>query len=195
MKTALTARLQSTSHWIDVLPTVLLGLRAAVRSDTGVSAAQLTFGRNLRLPGDFFVESPCDVTMDHNYVTKIKESINALKPSSSLPPHNNKRAIFVHPALRDCQQVFLRVDAVKKPLQPPYDGPYRVLRKKDKVFVLQLPDRQATVSIDRLKPAFTPADCTTDTVTAPAITKAPQSPARETTTRSGRAVRPPVRFA
>lgn len=202
MKTALTARLQSTSRWVDELPTILLGLRAAARTDTGVSAAQLTFGRNLRLPGDFFVETPTDDTMDANYVEKLRQTINDLKPLP-IQPHSNSRTIFIHPALRTCEQVFVRVDAVKKPLSPPYDGPFPVLKRNEKVFVVQLADRQATISIDRLKPAFTLAEQTStpspSTHTNPAVQHQNTATTTESSdvkyTRTGRAVRPPVRFA
>lgn len=43
---------------------------------------------------------------------------------------------------------------VKKSLHPTYDGPYRVLSKKNKVFEIQYPNRISFVSIDRLKPAY-----------------------------------------
>ena len=43
---------------------------------------------------------------------------------------------------------------MKKPLQNLYDGPYKVLRKSDKTFVIDLNGRDTTVSLDRLKPAF-----------------------------------------
>lgn len=50
--------------------------------------------------------------------------------------------------------VFLRDDAVHKSLKPPYEGPYKVLEPNSKVFIMKLPGREVTVSIDRLKPAF-----------------------------------------
>ncbi|KAL4721394.1 hypothetical protein ACJJTC_014818 [Scirpophaga incertulas] len=49
LKAALTARLNNTS-WVDELPTVMLGLRTTLRSDNSISAAEMTFGRTLRLP-------------------------------------------------------------------------------------------------------------------------------------------------
>ena len=50
--------------------------------------------------------------------------------------------------------VFLRKDAVKAPLTPPYTGPYRVLSRTDKPFTLDISGKKATVSIDRVKRAF-----------------------------------------
>ena len=50
--------------------------------------------------------------------------------------------------------VFLRKDAVKASLTPPYTGPYRVLSRTDKLFTLDISDKKETVSIDRVKSAF-----------------------------------------
>ncbi|KAL4720688.1 hypothetical protein ACJJTC_012515 [Scirpophaga incertulas] len=47
LKAALMAR-SDQSTWVEELLTVLLGLRAAPRSDTGVSAAELVFGKNVK---------------------------------------------------------------------------------------------------------------------------------------------------
>lgn len=203
MKTALATRLTS-DNWITELPTVLLGLRAATRSDTGVSAAELTYGCTIRLPGDFFTTQH-DVTTDYAYVENVRETINKLQPVPA-EPHSNKRAIFVHSDLHTCNNVFVRVDAVKKPLRPPYDGPYRVLKRTDKYFTLQLPDRQATISIDRLKPAYILAEYDQNYATRSLATAKPVTSEKTTThatqtnleqkkTRSGRTIKLPVRFA
>jgi hypothetical protein len=54
LKDALRARSASTD-WYQHLPWVLLGLRAAPREDSGISAAELVYGCPLSLPGQFFV--------------------------------------------------------------------------------------------------------------------------------------------
>ncbi|GFU58215.1 hypothetical protein TNCV_697251 [Trichonephila clavipes] len=41
-----------------------------------------------------------------------------------------------------------------RPLQQPYDGPFKVLQRKDKVFFLDINGKRVSVSIDRCKPAF-----------------------------------------
>ena len=48
---------------------------------------------------------------------------------------------------------FLRCDRVRRPLEPPYDGPYPVLSRSDKTFKISMNGRHETVSIDRLKSA------------------------------------------
>jgi hypothetical protein len=50
--------------------------------------------------------------------------------------------------------VFLRNDTVKGPLQPQYDGPYKVIERGDKHFQIRINNKNTIVSIDRLKPAF-----------------------------------------
>lgn len=157
--------------------------------------------------------------MDVDYVSRLRASINAAKPCS-LTSHSNKRSIFVHKDLHTCSQVFIRNDAVKKPLQPTYEGPYTVLERDSKTFKLQLPDRRsAVISIDRLKPAYTVDEDTFTDSPVPSHTSLPQAqdtsatpplqPARKhpvtpqpsqaqssiiKTTRLGRRINLPVRF-
>lgn len=196
LKAALKARLTTQKNWVDELPTVLMGLRAALRTDTGVSAAELTYGHNMRLPGDFFAtSSTANVTMDNTFVQKLQECINAVKPSQPVKNHANHKTVFVPQDLKTCTHVFVRIDAVQKPLKPPYEGPYRVLNRSDKCFTVQLPGRVTTLSIDRLKPAFllqqgdqeeNPGEIN--------ITNTEKNLQPQKTTRSGRVIRLPVRF-
>ena len=44
--------------------------------------------------------------------------------------------------------------SVRKPLQPPYDGPFKVLKRKPKYYDIDHNGNEDSVSIDRLKPAY-----------------------------------------
>jgi hypothetical protein len=196
LKAALMSRLDSNRKWIDELPTALMGLRAAIRTDTNTSAAQLTYGQGLRLPGDFITPSST-VSTDQDFVRKLHESITSLTPTYL--PHSNTRSMFVHSDLATCDAVFLRIDAVRKPLQPPYEGPYPVLKRNSKFFEIQLPRRKVTVSIDRLKPAYvinttSLKDAAADT-NSPSRQQTAERQIEERKTRSGRRVNIPVRSA
>ena len=57
------------------------------------------------------------------------------------------------PALLDATHVFLRIDAVRRPLVAPYEGPFPVLSRSPKTFVILRREKHFTVSVDRLKPA------------------------------------------
>lgn len=95
MKTALSARLlMSGGSWIDQLSTALLGLRAAGRSDNNVSAAEMTFGRSLRLPGDFYDVSGKNTCTDPcSVVEKIRNTIASYKPVCNNV--RNSQSIFI----------------------------------------------------------------------------------------------------
>ncbi|GBN58179.1 hypothetical protein AVEN_66893-1 [Araneus ventricosus] len=43
--------------WSEVLPTMLLGMRACLKEDIGVSPAKMVYGQCLCLPGEFFRNS------------------------------------------------------------------------------------------------------------------------------------------
>ncbi|GFW74947.1 probable RNA-directed DNA polymerase from transposon X-element [Trichonephila clavipes] len=47
---------------------------------------------------------------------------------------------------------------MKKPLQAPYDGPFKILHRTDKTFDVDINGRKSTISIDRVKPAFLESD-------------------------------------
>ncbi|BHF70007.1 hypothetical protein SprV_0301305600 [Sparganum proliferum] len=62
--------------------------------------------------------------------------------------------------LATCSHVYLRCDQVRRPLEPPYDGPFRVISRGTKNFRIQRGTREEVVSVDRLKAAVpdTPPD-------------------------------------
>ncbi len=118
-------------------------------------------------------------------------NVNALHTSASPP-------VMMNNSLHSTSHVFVLHDAVRKPLQQPYDGPYLVLDRSAKFFTLDIKGRKDTVSIDRLKPAYLDESVTVDfpTVVAPssaapagATSSIPQPPA---TMRSGRRVHWPA---
>ena len=57
-------------------------------------------------------------------------------------------------ALTSCDYVFLRRDRHRPPLVPPYEGPFRVLKRGTKTFDIEISGDKMTVSIDRIKPAY-----------------------------------------
>lgn len=203
LKAALMARL-NTESWIDHLPTVLFGLRAAGRSESGISAAEYTYGKPLRLPSEFFDSTKSHFSDDNRVLENIRDTINNLKPTST--KHRANRKFFVHPDLQTCTHVFVRDDTVRRPLKQPYDGPFKVIKRGSKAFQLQLYNRNATISIDRLKPAYLLAESDDDSCAPPIRTHAHSdddmqvrvrndfnnlSPKK---TRSGRVIKMPVRF-
>ena len=112
---------------MEALPLVLLGVRTALKDDLKCTAAELVYGTSLRLPGQFF--TPCkDRGIDQsNYVEKLKTAMQTLRavPTRQSPrPHP-----YVSEDLSSVSHVFVRHDATKTPLQQPYDGPYKVIKR------------------------------------------------------------------
>ena len=70
-----------------------------------------------------------------DYVQRLKQHMTHLRPTPTRPQHKHTH---VHPELSTCTHVFVRVDAVKKPLQPSYNGPYRVIKQTVKSFVIEI---------------------------------------------------------
>ncbi|GFW86883.1 hypothetical protein TNCV_2810381 [Trichonephila clavipes] len=187
----------ATERWTEVLPIMLLGLRASLKEDILCTPAELVFGTTIRLPGEMFDSSKPDDDVV-NFVSKLKSHMQSLHPKP--PKHHGKRPVFIHPGLLEATHVFLRLDMLRRPLQQPYDGPFKVLQRKDKVFFLHINGKRVSVSIDRCKPAFffntedlqlpqtkneTPA-----TVEPNATASTPTQPS----TRSGRKVHLPIRY-
>jgi cleavage and polyadenylation specificity factor subunit 1 len=158
---------ENPKTWLTMLPAVLLGLRAAPRDESGTSCAELALGTTLRLPGEFIENAEEDEIVDsHGYVQKLRQAFRDLRP---VPQRTRrKEAIFVHPDLRDATHVYLRVGRVRRPLEPPYEGPFRVIKRSKKWFRISIADKEEDVSIDRLKPAyFLKEEDTSPAVTAP----------------------------
>ncbi|GBM73894.1 Gag-Pol polyprotein [Araneus ventricosus] len=50
-----------TERWTEVLPTILLGLRATFRQDLKCTPSDLVYGKTVRLPGEFFESVTSDI--------------------------------------------------------------------------------------------------------------------------------------
>ena len=192
LKAALKAH-HNPAHWTEILPIVLLGIRTAVKEDIGCSTAELVYGTTLRLPGEYFDDSAVDTLIDlANYVGTLKSMMRNVHPA---PTRTQPRRSHVSRDLASCTHVFVRHDAVRKPLQQPYDGPYKlVLARADKFFTVDVNGQHDTISLDRLKPAYldTAPESIGNTPTPSPATTTPTSSPR--VTRSGRHVHWPKRY-
>ena len=114
----------------------------------------MLYGQSLRLPSQFIPGTPDEVPSGvadslPGFFRKMREQV----PIGS--SHHGSHTVHLPALLRTAVQVYVRHDAFRRPLQRPYDGPFEVLRRGDKTFDIRHQDRTVTVSVDRLKPAFT----------------------------------------
>lgn len=137
--------------WVSHLPTILLGLRTVIKEDLQASPAEMLYGAPIRLPGEFFIDTKPEPN-ESEFIRALKERIRSMRPTYT-SHHISDQRIFIHPSLKECSHVFVRNDTVRRTLVPPYDGPFRVIKRFDKYFVVDLNNRTSKISIDRLKPA------------------------------------------
>ena len=198
--------------WSEILPFVLISLRSTVKPDLNASPSELAYGRTLRLPGELIAPRPGGTYNYGQYVDRLREHMRRLQPATTRP---QSPPSYVPPELSSCRFVFLRDDRPRSPLRPPYRGPYRVIQRGPKTFVIDQDGRREVVSIDRLKPGFVEEDSHERTVSAPLDNTSHTSHREETVTDTtssnsteqstvqqevrtnarGRRVRQPVRFA
>ncbi|BHF83329.1 hypothetical protein SprV_0802647700 [Sparganum proliferum] len=145
-------------NWTDHLPLVLLGIHSALKPDLDCSAAELVFGATVRPPGEMISPTPRGAVEDPtNLLYRLRQFMRTLSP---VPPRSSASPSYLEKDLTTCSHVYLRCDRVRRPLEPPYDGPFRMLSSGTKTFRIQHDNREEVVSVDRLKAAVpdTPPD-------------------------------------
>ena len=142
LKSSLRARLAS-SDWVAHLPLVMLGLRSSPKEDSGFSPAEAVYGSNLSLPGEFLKHSEIP---PESFLRKIELAVQGF----SGPPrhHVTPQPQPLPKAMMEVECVFVRDDASKPLLSPLYRGPYLVLRRCEKFFVLQIGPRTCSHNIN-----------------------------------------------
>ncbi|BHF58900.1 hypothetical protein SprV_0100185500 [Sparganum proliferum] len=137
--------------WTDHLPLVLLGIRSTLKPDLDCSAAELVFGATVRLHGEMITPTPQGAVEDPtNLLHRLRQFMRTLSP---VPPRSSASPSYLEKDFATCSHVYLRCDRVRRPLEPPYDGPFRVLSRGPKTFRIQCDNREEVVSVDRLKAA------------------------------------------
>lgn len=104
---------RTSTNWVDELPTMLLGMPAAVKEDLNATSSELVYGQTIRLPGEFFEAS--------DFVVQLRRHFEALRPTETYH-HTRTTPTFIPAHLASCSHVFVRHDAVRSPQQKPYDG-------------------------------------------------------------------------
>jgi hypothetical protein len=142
LKDALRARLCGLD-WAEHLPWVLLGLRAAPKEDSAVSSAELVLDSQLVLPGQF-LDAPDWPLQDLGRVWQQMTAASGGLPTR--PLRGEQLDSYCPPQLFKAELVYIKVGASKPPLQPLYEGPYRVIRAGQKVRAATgLEDESSTV--------------------------------------------------
>lgn len=111
------------------------------------------YGQLLRLPGQFLSRRPSEREDEAVYFAqRLREEFEELRPTEVR--RHGERQSFVFKDLHTVGHVFMRRDGPKAMLEPPYEGPFPVVRRQDKVFVVLMHGEEKVIRVDRLKPAF-----------------------------------------
>ena len=149
LKSALIAR---DTNWYLSLPIVLLSLRMCPNS-LNYSPFTAVTGAYMLCPHPLITNEHAVETNEETLQTFINEmhKINFYDLSSGT--FHAKNNSYIPHDLFTAPQVWLRVDRVRRSLEAPYSGPYNVIQRFPKYFIVSLPQGNTSVSIDRLKPA------------------------------------------
>ena len=84
------------ANWYNKLPWVLLGIRTALKEDLGASSSELTFGKTIRLPGQYFETAP-------DYWVNIpefrKKLLKQMQDVHITPPRQQKIELTSYPRI------------------------------------------------------------------------------------------------
>ncbi|XP_068209110.1 uncharacterized protein [Palaemon carinicauda] len=137
----------TNSVWKSCLPWVFLDLRTVPRADGKPSPTEKVYGEALTVPSEFFPTSTDDTLLDH-----LRDIARKFRPC--FKTYQDRTKHFKPRNLDDWGYVFVCVNAHRKLLKRPYRGPYRVISKTTKTFLLDMHGQEDWVSIDRVKSAF-----------------------------------------
>ncbi|GBN20756.1 hypothetical protein AVEN_104148-1 [Araneus ventricosus] len=95
------------------------------------------------------------VKKDRTPIARTNDTQSAFESCKRPVPtsHHCSALAFVSGDLLNASHEFLKIDQIRKSLEPPYAGPYKVLSRTSKVFTVGVDSRPVKVSIDELKAA------------------------------------------
>lgn len=112
-----------------------LGIRSSVKVDLGYSTLELLYGTKRTLPGQIMSPNSSLSLDTTNYVNKLREYMAQLAPTTSRP---QQVAACIPLQLKDCTHVFVRNDAVAKPLDHLkfFSGPLTLFTQRSTLHIL-----------------------------------------------------------
>ena len=108
----------------------------------------MVYGDPLVIPAEFIPATNSPEDLHH-----LQQIVGKFAPVRTTHRSYRKEQ-YVPKDLSSSAQVFIRTGCHRQPLSAPYTGPYKVLQRRPKAFLLDICGKQEWTSIDRLKPAF-----------------------------------------
>jgi len=164
VKNALKSQLDA-ANWAHKLPMVILALRTLYREEFNASAALMLYGRNLRLPNQFYPTSPYWSDNPRAALLRHQQNVSSYQYVPTRFPTNQK--VHMNRRLLTCSHVMLSNEHKRHSLDAPWTGPWKVLRRGPKTCTIDWQGKAYTVSVDRLQPGCVLADFTVQPTRCP----------------------------
>ena len=137
--------------WISALPIVLMGIRSMPNCSNFFPFYAVT-GAQMLLP-QLMINTENTETVTQNFTRELHKTMAKFDLTDFSNREKSTKTSYVPDQLQTCDKVWIRIDRVRKPLEAPNSGPYMVLERTPKYFLIETNLNMHTqVSIDRLKP-------------------------------------------
>ena len=117
-----------------------------------MSSAELVFGSTPSLRSSFLDQRP---EAGELFFKSLQRILLRLPPTPTRP---SPAPVWIDPALRTATHVYVRRDGHVPSLEPLYNGPFLVLERKEKIFILEIGQRRCPINVARLKPVHSPGE-------------------------------------
>ena len=98
-----------------------------------------------------------NMKFDDEYIARLANHLKNLSYPVAEPKYSSK--IYIPADLTKATHVWVRVDRLKKSLEAPYKGPFKVVEITPKLVKIQhITGKEECISIQRVKPAKLPDD-------------------------------------
>ncbi|VDP88833.1 unnamed protein product [Schistosoma mattheei] len=86
-----------------------------------------------------------------SYTNRLTNVMRSVKPD---PTQSQSTNVFVQPDLRYSTHVFVRRDSHRRPFESAYEGPFEVLQRQSKYYIVDKNGTNDSISTDRLRAAY-----------------------------------------
>ena len=121
-------------------------------NSSDISPFYAVTGTQCLLP-QLLIDSTIKESITQNFIRDLHKTMSQFYVKDFIKRVTKFAKSYVPEKLQTCDKVWIRVDRVRRPLEAPYSGPYTVLQRTPKYFLVKINnDMDTQVSVDRLKP-------------------------------------------
>ena len=153
VKTALRCMNQQ-NQWVEQIPFIALMMNNHVTDTNFYTPFQKTFGKACKLPGLLLSAEESSTSYTGPDETTVQIFSELMSHHERSARSLNTSVGYVDKQLATANHVWVRREGIRPSLSPIYEGPFSVVRKFNKYFILLSWEGERKVSVDRLKTAY-----------------------------------------